>query len=156
MLHIQEKEAPGKFESRCDVGFLVGYSSNSKAYRVFNNASRMIEETCVVEFDETNGSQGQGFSCDDVGDEPLREVMKNITIGQVKPKEEDEKISTRSTQVEVSSKDDSKDEERATPTNHHDESSDEEDDASHPPQDVQDEQVIQEQLPFDDTHITSE
>ena len=46
----------GKFESRCDVGFLVGYSSNSKAYRVFNNVTRMIEETCDVEFDETNGS----------------------------------------------------------------------------------------------------
>ena len=33
----------------------------------------MIEETCDVEFDETNGSQGEVFSCDDVGDEPLRE-----------------------------------------------------------------------------------
>jgi len=44
------------FESRCDIGFLVGYSSNSKAYRVFNNTTRMIEETCDVEFDETNGS----------------------------------------------------------------------------------------------------
>ena len=71
----------GKFESRCDVGFLIGYPSNSKAYRVFNNATRMIEETCDVEFDETNGSQGEEFSCDDVGDEPLREVTKNIAIG---------------------------------------------------------------------------
>ena len=71
----------GKFENRYDVDFLVGYSSNSKAYRVFNNVTRMIEETCDVEFDETNGSQGEGFSCDDVGDEPLQEVMKNIAIG---------------------------------------------------------------------------
>ena len=82
----------GKFESRCDVGFLVGYSSNSKAYRVFNNATRTIEETCDVEFDETNDSQGEEFSCDDVGDEPLRKVMKNIVVGQVKPKEEVEEI----------------------------------------------------------------
>ena len=59
----------------------------------------MIEKTCDVEFDETNGSQGKGFSCDNVGDEPLWEVMKNIAIGQVKPKEEDEKITTPSTQV---------------------------------------------------------
>ena len=57
----------------------------------------MIEETCDVEFDETNGSQGEVFACDDVGDEPLREVMKNIAIGQVKPKEEEE-IITPSTQ----------------------------------------------------------
>ena len=40
-----------------------------------------------MDFDETNGSQGEEFSCDDVGDEPLRKVMKNIAIGQVKPKE---------------------------------------------------------------------
>ena len=40
-------------------------------HRVFNNATRMIEETCDVEFDETNGSQWEEFSCDDVGDEPL-------------------------------------------------------------------------------------
>ena len=72
--------------------FFVGYSSNSKAYRVFNSATSKIEETCDVEFDETNSSQGEVFSCDDVGDEPLREVMKNITIGQVKPKEEVEEL----------------------------------------------------------------
>ena len=52
--------------------FFVGYSSNSKAYRIFNNATRVIEETCDVEFDETNGSQGEEFSCDDVRDEPIR------------------------------------------------------------------------------------
>jgi len=109
-----------------------------------------------VEFDETNGSQGEGFSCDDVGDEPLREVMKNIAIGQIKLKEEAEENANPSTQVEASSKDDSKVEEETTPINHHDESSDEEDDASHPPQDVQDEQVVQKQLPFNNTHITSE
>ena len=80
MLHLQKRKYLSKFESRCDVSFLFGYSSNSKTYRVFNNATRMIEETCDVEFDETNGSQGEGFSCDDVGDEPLREVMKNIAI----------------------------------------------------------------------------
>ena len=115
----------------------------------------MIEETCDVEFDETNGSQGKVFACDDVGDEPLREVMKNIAIGQVKPKEEEE-IITPSTQDGAPSKDDSKEE--ASTIIHHDESSDEEDEAPQPPppQDVQDGQVVQEQLPFDDTHITSE
>ena len=107
-----------------------------------------------MEFDETNGSQGEVFACDDVGDEPLREVMKNIAIRQVKPKKEEE-IITPSTQDGVPSKDDSKEE--ASPTIHHDESSNEEDKAPQPPpQDVQDEQVVQEQLPFDDTHITSE
>ena len=91
----------------------------------------MIEETCDVEFDETNGSQGEEFSCDDVGDEPLREVMKNIAIGQVNPKEEVGELSSSSTQVEATSKDDSKVEEKSIPSHHHYESSDEEDGASH-------------------------
>ena len=108
-----------------------------------------------MEFDETNGSQGEVFACDDVGDEPLREVMKNIAIGQVKPREEDEENISPSTKDGAPSKDDSKEE--ASPTIHHDESSDEEDEAPQPPpQDVQDEQVVQEQLHFDDIHISSE
>jgi hypothetical protein len=79
-----------KFESRVDEGILVGYASNSKAYRVFNNSTQVIEETCDVEFDEANGSQGDGFCCDDVGKEPLREAMKKMTIGDIKPKEDND------------------------------------------------------------------
>jgi hypothetical protein len=36
--------------------FLLGFSSNSKAYRVFNKTHVIIEESYDVEFDETNGS----------------------------------------------------------------------------------------------------
>jgi hypothetical protein len=46
----------GKFQRRCDIGFLLGYSSKSKAYRIFNHATGMVEETYDVEFYETNGS----------------------------------------------------------------------------------------------------
>jgi hypothetical protein len=45
-----------KFQSKCDEGFLLGYSLNSKAYRVYNQGSSLVEETSDVEFDETNGS----------------------------------------------------------------------------------------------------
>jgi hypothetical protein len=50
----------------------------------------VIEETCDVEFDESNGSQGDGFCCDDVGKEPLREAMKKMAIGDIKPREDDD------------------------------------------------------------------
>jgi hypothetical protein len=53
---IYKKKRLGKFESRCDEGFFLGYASNSKAYRVFNKTSELVEETCDVEFDESNGS----------------------------------------------------------------------------------------------------
>jgi len=54
---IYKKKRLGKFESRCDEGFFLGYASNSKAFRVFNQTSGLVEETCYVEFDESNGSQ---------------------------------------------------------------------------------------------------
>jgi hypothetical protein len=82
----------GKFQRCCDIGFLLGYSSKSKAYRVFNHASGVVEETYDVEFDETNGSQGALENLDDVGGEPLREAMKNMPIGAIKPKEDEEEV----------------------------------------------------------------
>nr|GFA95386.1 putative ribonuclease H-like domain-containing protein [Tanacetum cinerariifolium] len=40
----------GKFEGKVDEGFLVGYSINSKAFRVFNSRTRIIQETLHVNF----------------------------------------------------------------------------------------------------------
>jgi hypothetical protein len=51
-----------------------------------------VEETYDVEFDETNGSQGALENLDDVGDEPLREAMKNMLIESIKPKEDEEEV----------------------------------------------------------------
>ena len=41
----KKRQHLGKFQRRCDIGFLVGYSSKSKAYRVFNHATGLVEET---------------------------------------------------------------------------------------------------------------
>ena len=38
-----------KFEKKCDEGFLLGYSTTSKAYRVWNLASGTLEEVHDVE-----------------------------------------------------------------------------------------------------------
>nr|GEV83345.1 hypothetical protein [Tanacetum cinerariifolium] len=40
----------GKFNGKVDEGFLVGYSVSSKAFRVFNNRTRIIQETLHVNF----------------------------------------------------------------------------------------------------------
>jgi hypothetical protein len=45
-----------KFEKKCDKGFLLDYSTTSKAYRIWNLTSGTLEEVHDVEFDETNGS----------------------------------------------------------------------------------------------------
>jgi hypothetical protein len=69
---------------------LLGYSLNSKVYRVYNQNSGLVEETSDVAFDETNGSQEEQENLNDVGNEGLRIAIKNMTIGDVKPKDEDD------------------------------------------------------------------
>jgi transposase InsO family protein len=84
---IYKKKRLGKFESRCDEGFFLGYASNSKAYRVFNKISGLVEETCDVEFNESNGSQGEIIGYEIVGDDEVIEALKNMSIGDIKPEE---------------------------------------------------------------------
>nr|GEX84446.1 ribonuclease H-like domain-containing protein [Tanacetum cinerariifolium] len=46
----------GKFEGKVDEGFLVGYPVNSKAFRVFNNRTRIVQETLHVNFLENKSN----------------------------------------------------------------------------------------------------
>ncbi|GJT37477.1 putative ribonuclease H-like domain-containing protein [Tanacetum coccineum] len=51
----------GKFDGKADEGFFVGYSTNSKAYRVFNSRTRIVEENLHVKFsEETPNIAGNG------------------------------------------------------------------------------------------------
>ncbi|GKB77093.1 ribonuclease H-like domain-containing protein, partial [Tanacetum coccineum] len=40
----------GKFDGKADEGFLVGYSINSKAFKVFNTRTRKVEENLHINF----------------------------------------------------------------------------------------------------------
>nr|GEU39874.1 putative ribonuclease H-like domain-containing protein [Tanacetum cinerariifolium] len=40
----------GKFDGKADEGFLVGYSVSSKAFRVFNSRTQIIQETLHINF----------------------------------------------------------------------------------------------------------
>ncbi|GKB60249.1 putative ribonuclease H-like domain-containing protein [Tanacetum coccineum] len=40
----------GKFDGKADEGFFVGYSVNSKAFRVFNSRTKIVEETLHITF----------------------------------------------------------------------------------------------------------
>ncbi|GJZ19430.1 ribonuclease H-like domain-containing protein, partial [Tanacetum coccineum] len=42
----------GKFNDKADEGFFVGYSTNNKAFRVFNSRTRIVEENLHVKFSE--------------------------------------------------------------------------------------------------------
>ncbi|GJV69653.1 ribonuclease H-like domain-containing protein [Tanacetum coccineum] len=45
-----------KFEGKADEGFLVGYSVNSKAFRVFNTRTRKVEENLHIKFLENKSN----------------------------------------------------------------------------------------------------
>ncbi|GKE55090.1 retrovirus-related pol polyprotein from transposon TNT 1-94 [Tanacetum coccineum] len=40
----------GKFDEKADEGFFIGYSINSKAFRVFNTRTRKVEENLHIKF----------------------------------------------------------------------------------------------------------
>ncbi|GJX23161.1 retrovirus-related pol polyprotein from transposon TNT 1-94 [Tanacetum coccineum] len=48
----ERKDHLGKFDGKADEGFFVGYSINSKAFRVFNSRTRIVEENLHVQFSE--------------------------------------------------------------------------------------------------------
>ncbi|GKD09162.1 hypothetical protein Tco_1188847, partial [Tanacetum coccineum] len=51
----------GKFYGKADEGFFIGYSTNSKAFRVFNSRTRIVEENLHVKFsEETPNIVGNG------------------------------------------------------------------------------------------------
>ena len=77
----------GKFDKKCDEGFLLGYSTTSKAYRVWNLDSGTLEEVHDVEFDETKGSQVKNENLEDVRDIQLSNAMKNMDVGELRPKQ---------------------------------------------------------------------
>ncbi|GJT49492.1 retrovirus-related pol polyprotein from transposon TNT 1-94 [Tanacetum coccineum] len=43
---------PDKFDGKADEGFFVRYSTNSKAFRVFNSRTRIVEENLHIQFSE--------------------------------------------------------------------------------------------------------
>ncbi|GJU43090.1 putative ribonuclease H-like domain-containing protein [Tanacetum coccineum] len=43
----------GKFDGKVDEGFFVGYSLNSKSFRVFNSRTRIVEENLHIMFSES-------------------------------------------------------------------------------------------------------
>jgi hypothetical protein len=71
-----------KFAPKAVEGFLLGYDSNTRAYRVFNKSTGLVEVSCDIGFDETNGSQVEQVDLDELDDEEAPCVaLRNMSIG---------------------------------------------------------------------------
>jgi hypothetical protein len=85
-----------KFAPKAVEGFLLGYDSITRAYRVFNKSTRLVEVSYDIVFDETNGSQVEQVDLDELDDEEAPCVaLRNMSIGDVCPKESEEPTQTQ-------------------------------------------------------------
>jgi hypothetical protein len=85
---LVKKGRHSKFAPKAVEGFLLGYDSNTKAYRVFNKSSGLVEVSSDVVFDETNGSPREQIDLDDIDeDEVPTAAMRTMAIGDVRPQE---------------------------------------------------------------------
>jgi hypothetical protein len=62
---LNDKDNLGKFDVKSDEGIFLGYSMNSKAYRVNNKRSLTIEESIHVVFDEVDSLMPKNIDDDD-------------------------------------------------------------------------------------------
>jgi hypothetical protein len=80
-----------KFAPKAVEGFLLGYDSNTKAYRVFNKSSGLVEVSSDVVFDETNGSPREQVDLNDVDEYDVpTDAIRTMAIGDVRPQEHQE------------------------------------------------------------------
>jgi hypothetical protein len=71
-----------KFSPKVVEGFLLGYDSNTMAYRVFNRSTGLVEVSRDIVFDETNVSQVEQVDVDELDDEEAPCVaLRNMSIG---------------------------------------------------------------------------
>jgi hypothetical protein len=88
---LVKKGRNSKFAPKAVEGFLLWYDSNTKAYRVFNKSSELVEVYSDVVFDETNGSPIEQVDLDDIDeDEVPTAAMRTMAIGDVRPQEPQE------------------------------------------------------------------
>nr|GEX54873.1 uncharacterized mitochondrial protein AtMg00810-like [Tanacetum cinerariifolium] len=70
-----DREDIGKLGAKGDIGFFIGYSADSCAYRVFNQRTKKIMETMNVSFDELSA---MGFE-----QRSLKPELQSMTSGQI-------------------------------------------------------------------------
>ena len=93
MLHSHDRENPGKFDTKSDEEIFLGYSINSRAYRVYNKRTKTVMESINVVIDDTISEK----DIDDDGEEPnlkKNEGDENMSQCDDSEKESLEKEST--------------------------------------------------------------
>jgi hypothetical protein len=85
---LVKRDRNSKFSPKAVEGFLLGCDSNTRAYIVFNKSTGLVEVSCDIVFDETNGSQIEHVDLDELDDEEAPCIaLRNMSIVDVCPQE---------------------------------------------------------------------
>ena len=57
-----DREDLGKLKAKGDIGIFIGYSENSRAFRVYNRRTKKIMETMNVKFDEISQMASERYA----------------------------------------------------------------------------------------------
>ena len=71
MFILNTKENLDKFDPKSDVGIFLGYSNSSKANKVYNKRTLVVEESMHVTFDKSNPSSMEKGAVNDNADGEL-------------------------------------------------------------------------------------
>ena len=86
------KDNLGKFDRKSDEGIFLGYSTHSKAFRVFNKRTLTVEESIHVVFDESNPSPSRKEECIDNDAGTISKKMKEIELNEDNEEKDNEKV----------------------------------------------------------------
>ncbi|KAH9687354.1 Integrase catalytic domain-containing protein [Citrus sinensis] len=87
---LNTKDNLDKFDPKSDVGIFLGYSNSSKAYRVYNKRTLVVEESMHVTFNESNPSSAEkGVANDDADGDLQEESSKEVQENAPQENQED-------------------------------------------------------------------
>nr|GEW24408.1 Gag-Pol polyprotein [Tanacetum cinerariifolium] len=72
---VNDREDIGKLGAKCDIGFFIGYSANSCAYKIYNQRTKKIIKTMNVLFDELSAMAFEQRSS--------KPRLQSMTFGQI-------------------------------------------------------------------------
>ena len=80
------KEQKIKSQFKSDEGYLIGYPSTSKGYRIFHKKFRTVEESIHVVFDETSLGPSRPSSSSEVNPEDADyTIISSVTTDETSP-----------------------------------------------------------------------
>ena len=73
-------------DAKSDDAIVMGYALNSKAYRVFNKTSLIVEESIHVVFNETNTAPRKGVIVNNDADfeDPINDITCSVYFFSLK------------------------------------------------------------------------